>query len=107
MEAVIWVEMKQYVEFFHQLLNQYGADAVVTVDGKTHHGHEMEKFIKSWCNERAISKTKDFHMQYLGMDLAGFHDGPQNTWVVASEEPFLKSMAEQKIIRYQSPHKGK
>jgi hypothetical protein len=98
MPRLISIETTRYSEFFRRLLAVYADDAVVLINGEEVPAGEPRS---RWCNNSAICATRDFLLRRHGIDLCGFHDHPEETWIMESELAFVERLAAEQIIRFE------
>src|SRR5436190_20637632 len=102
MEKLIGIRTKRYSEFFRRLLQEY-SDAALVIDGHRFSPSEIPQVIESWCTNSRIRSTREFELSRGGVAIAGFHDSPDETWLIALELPFVERLASEKIVRYDTP----
>jgi hypothetical protein len=97
MSKLIAIETNRYSEFFRHLLAEY-SDSAVVIDGSQCSAPEA---LSAWCTNAVICRTRDFLLKQNDIELCGFHDHPNETWMVESELPFVQRLAAENIIRFQ------
>src|SRR5262245_26673552 len=100
---LIWIHTKRYSAFLRRLLLEYSRGATAVIDRKRYSESDFPQLIASWCINARIRATRDFKLLYGRSELAGFHDSPDEMWIVATELPFVQRLAAEKIIRYDAP----
>lgn len=99
-KRLISVETKRYSEFFRQLLEEYGSDSQVTIDGGTFIAAQFPQLIVDWCTNTQIKKTRNFKLSRGEIDLFGFHDKPDDLWAAETELRFIERLAADKLVRF-------
>ena len=100
---LISIHTKRYSAFLRRLLEEYSHDATAVIDRKRYAGSDFPQLITSWCTNACIRATRDFMVLRGRSEVAGFHDTPDEMWIVASELPFVQRLAAEKLIRYEAP----
>ncbi len=95
---LLTVRTTRYSEFFRRLFKDTGGDSVATIDGRNYLSADFPHLTDTWCTNAKIKATQDFRLKKGGNELFGFHDGPLDIWAASSELPFLKRLADEKVI---------
>ncbi len=111
MKTTIAVRTTRYSTLFHRLLETYATGAQIEIDGHTFGESDVPHLLAAWCTNREIRETRNFSLRRDGQLLFNFHDGPENLWAMHSELPFIRSLREEKILRYNiltpDPHRSR
>jgi hypothetical protein len=97
-DKLIWIKTTRHSEFIRAILNAYSEHAAIKVNSSL---RTMDDLLSNWCTNAKIRNTHEFELWQYGNQLFGFHDGPDNFWVAYSELPFVKSLKEQGLVRYE------
>jgi len=100
---LISIHTKRYSVFIRRLLEEYSEDTTAVVDRKRFPSSEFPRLISTWCVNAKIRATRDFKLVRRRMEIAGFHDTPDDMFIAATELPFVQRLAAEKIIRYDAP----
>lgn len=98
------LETSRHAAVLRRVLEHHASpDAVVLLDGAAHAGAEaLRRLAVEWCTNRQIRATHEFLLRKSGLELFGFHDGPEELWAAPSELAFVESLAAQKLLRYRA-----
>jgi hypothetical protein len=100
---LISIHTKRYSAFLRRLLEEYSHDATAVIDRKRYADSDFPQLIANWCTNACIRATRDFKLLRAGSEVAGFHDTPDEMWIVASELAFVQRLATEKLIRFEVP----
>jgi hypothetical protein len=100
---LISIHTKRYSAFLRRLLTEYSRGATAIVDHKRYSESDFPQLLANWCINARIRATRDFRLLCGRSELAGFHDSPDEMWIVATELPFVHRLAGEKIVRYDAP----
>jgi len=100
---LISIHTKRYSVFMRRLLEEYSQDTTAVVDRKRFASSDFPQLISTWCTNAQIRATRDFKLLRGHTEIAGFHDTPDDMYIVATELPFVQQLASEKIIRYEAP----
>ncbi len=108
MATLIGIETTRYSTFMKRVLSEFNnnvliqinTDSYSTSDIKKYSGQDIPTLIETWCTNKNIKQTLFFNLQQNDEELFGFWDTPENLWADISVLPFIKEMADEKIIRF-------
>jgi len=99
---LLWLHTRRYSALLRRLLQEYSDGTTAVIDRKRYPSSKFPELIASWCTNVRIRATRDFKLKRGRDELAGFHDTPDDFWIVESELPFVQRLAEEKLVRYDS-----
>ena len=100
---LISIHTKRYSVFIRRLLEEYSQDTTAVIDRKRFPSSAFPQLIATWCTNAQILATRDFKLLRRRVEIAGFHDTPDDTFIAATELPFVQRLAQERIIRYDVP----
>jgi hypothetical protein len=100
---LISIHTKRYSVFMRRLLEEYSEGTTAVIDRKRFASADFQQLIATWCTNARICTTRDFRLVRGRMEIAGFHDTPDDMFIAATELPFVQRLAAEKIIRYDAP----
>jgi hypothetical protein len=100
---LISIHTKRYSVLIRRLLEEYSQDTTAVIDRKRFPSSEFPHLIANWCTNARIRATRDFKLLRGRIEIAGFHDTPDDMFMAATELPFVRRLAAEKIIRYDAP----
>jgi hypothetical protein len=100
---LISIHTKRYSAFMRRLLEEYSQDTTAVIDRKRFASTDFPQLIATWCTNARIRATRGFKLLRGRMEIAGFHDTPDDMFIAATELPFVRRLAAEKIIRYDAP----
>ncbi len=99
----VGIRTKHYSAVVRRLLQHFAHGTTAVIDRKRVPSSEFPQLIASWCTNARIRATRDFRLLRGRTDLAGFHDTPDEMWIVANELAFVQRLAAEKLVRYDAP----
>jgi hypothetical protein len=92
---MITIETTRFSAVVRAFVEQFPS-AVVKLDRKTPLGD-----LASWCTNTKLEAAINFSLVNNGNEILGFHDGPWNMWADDEVLPFVKTLAEKKLLRFE------
>jgi hypothetical protein len=99
---LIAIHTKRYSAVLRRLLQEYSDGTTAVIDRKRYPSSEFPDLIATWCTNACIRATRDFKLMRGRKEVAGFHDTPDEFWIVESELPFVQRLAGERLVRYDS-----
>src|SRR5689334_16341167 len=90
---LIALRTKRYSTVIRRLIEHFSDATTAVVDRKRYARSEFPQMIASWCTNARIRATRDLHLLQGRAELAGFHDTPDELYIIASELPFVQELA--------------
>ena len=100
MGETILIETKRYSTLIRRILEDYNHDVVVKIDNTQFSESYIPQLLSNWCTNRIIESTIYFALMHKGDSLFWFFDHPDNMCAAISVLPFIKKLADEKIVRY-------
>ena len=91
------IETTRYAEVVRAFAAAF-PNAVAQLDRKTPAGG-----ISKWCTNANLKATNNFSLIHNGIEVLGFHDGPQNMWASDETLHLLNELAARKVLRLGRP----
>ncbi len=91
---MIAIETKRYSATVRAFMEKYPS-AISTLDNRV-----MQESPDIWCVNSKLKNAIDFSLKQNEVTLLGFHDGPGNIWAAMETLPFVQSLAERKLLRF-------
>jgi hypothetical protein len=99
---LISLQTKRYSAVLRRLLEEYSSGTTAIIDRKRFSSSEFPQLIATWCTNARIRATRDFKLLRGRVELAGFHDTPDEMWIVDTELAFVQRLAAEKLIRHEA-----
>ena len=100
MGKTISIETKRYSTLVKRILEEYSHDVVIKIDHTQFSESYIPQLLSNWCTNKSIKSTKYFVLKQQGEELFWFFDHPDNMCAAVSVLPFIKRLADEKIVRY-------
>lgn len=100
-DRIVSLVTRRYSVLIRRILERYGTNATILIDGREYQGGDVPKLLADWCTNRVIRWTVDFQVIRDGTAIFGFHDSPTDFWAAESELPFIRTLAAEEITRYE------
>jgi hypothetical protein len=98
-EKRIWIFSASYALLFRKILQGYGGETEIRIDGRVYADGDIPDLVERWCSSRKIRRTGTFELVFHGRTLFGFQGGPRNLWAVYSELAFVQHLEESGVVR--------
>ena len=99
MGEIIAVETRRYSTVVKRILENYIHDVVIKIDNTQFSESYIPHLLSNWCTNRALESTNFFVLEHKGVDLFWFFDHPDNMCAAISVLPFIKKLADEKIVK--------
>jgi hypothetical protein len=100
MGKTISIETKRYSTLVRKILEAFKHDIVIKIDNTQFSESYIPQLLSSWCTNRSLESTNYFALMHKGNTLFWFFDHPDNMCATISVLPFIKKLADEKIVRY-------
>ena len=94
---------KRHSAVIRRLLEHFSDDATAVIDRKRFRSSDFPDLLTRWCTNDRIRATRDFKLLRGRVELASFHDTPDDIWIAEEALPFVERLAAEKLIRYEAP----
>ncbi len=100
MGEIIAVETRRYSTLVKRILENYRHDVVIKIDNTQFSESYIPQLLSNWCTNKSLISTNYFVLKHMGDGLFWFFDHPDNMCAAISVLPFIKQLADEKIVRY-------
>jgi len=101
MGEIIAIETKRYSTLVKRILENYSHDVVIKIDNTQFSESDIPQLLSNWCTKKSLKSTNYFVLKYKGDGLFWFFDHPDNMCAAISVLPFVKQLADEKIVKYE------
>ncbi len=89
----------RYSVVLRRLIEACAHGAEFRIDRRRFTEDDLPWLLGQWCTNKNVKATRDFEIRRQGAAIAGFHDGPSELWVAASERPLVDQLISEKLAR--------
>ena len=100
MREIISIETKRYSTLIRRILTEYNKEVVIKIDNTQFSESYIPQLLSNWCTNKSLESTDYFVLKHKSEALFWFFDHPDNMCAAISVLPFIKRLADEKIIRY-------
>lgn len=99
-QPVLGIETTRYSAVVGRILEAYQSEVIVRIDGRMYQGPQIDVLRRDWCTNRNITSTFNFEVIRGDVAIFGYHDHPDELWAASSEEGFVASLANERLLRF-------
>jgi hypothetical protein len=100
MEKLISIKTKKYSKLFSEFFNKYKDNFSLNIDGNIYNENNLNYILENICTNKFLKSTRNLILKRDNLEILGFHDNPNETWIILSELNFIKLLSDKGIVRF-------